>query len=137
VWSGGVVGAGLAGEMNRQGMKACLTETVRLRYLLLAYCLFYSVSVSECGKCQPCSVLLRFSLYDLRKLLNAGGDIFASDFCGGLLLLAVRPARRAFSFESSVGMGGECFLFNYFCGLQGLAQQDGKKDTMKTCVSLL
>ncbi|CAM6071764.1 unnamed protein product [Sphagnum tenellum] len=32
-------------------MKACLTETVRLRYLLLAYCLFYSVSVSECGTC--------------------------------------------------------------------------------------
>ncbi len=62
VWSGDVVGAGLAGEMNRQGMKACLTETVRLRYLLLAYCLFYSVSVSECGKCQPCSVLIWFSL---------------------------------------------------------------------------
>lgn len=69
--------------------------------------------------------------------MNAGADVSASDFCGSLLLLAVRPARRAFSFETSVGMGGECFLFNYCCGLQGLAQQDGKKDTMKTCVSLL
>ncbi len=62
---------------------------------------------------------------------------FCLGFCGSLLLLAVRPARRAFSFETSVDMGGECFLFNYFCGLQGRAQQDGKKDTMKTCVSRL
>jgi hypothetical protein len=38
-------------SLHLQGMKACLTETVRLRYLLLAYCLFYSVSVSECGTC--------------------------------------------------------------------------------------